>query len=144
MNLTGYDANMNRKPNLGTVILVDDDKVDQMMFKRVLNRSGVANRILFFQHPDEALDFLKIPGCEDIYMLFLDICMPRLDGFEFLDRAMSEVGPDFATIDVIILSTSSCPGDKERAASFSNVRDYLVKPLTDVDLKRVTSHYREA
>ena len=128
---------MSSVPKIGTVMLVDDDQVDHLIYKRVIDRSGLVEKTMSFQYPDKALEFLKTPHCPDIDVLFLDINMPRLNGFEFLDRAVVEVGPRFTKIAVVMLTTSLDPKDQERAASFKIVKGFLNKPLKIEDLERV-------
>tara|TARA_R110000850_G_scaffold17028_6_gene52668 strand:+ start:1380 stop:1799 length:420 start_codon:yes stop_codon:yes gene_type:complete len=130
---------MNDQAKIGTIMLVDDDKVDQMMYKRVINRSGLVGKIIPFQYPDEALAYLKTPDCDEIDVLLLDINMPRLTGFEFLERAIAEVGPAFAKVVVVMLTTSLDPSDKKRAASFSIVKAFHNKPITVEDLVHISS-----
>ncbi|WP_157044668.1 response regulator [Roseobacter sp. GAI101] len=130
---------MSDLPKIGTIMLVDDDQVDQMMYKRVIDRSGLVRKIISFQYPDKALEFLKAPDCGEIDVLLLDINMPRLNGFEFLERAVAEVGPAFAKVVVVMLTTSLDPKDKERADSFSIVKAFLNKPLTAADLEYISS-----
>ena len=83
---------MSKTPCIGTVMVVDDEEVDQFLYKRVLTRSGLVGNIIMFTYPDEALEYLKSAECEPIDVLLLDINMPRMSGFEFLDKATVEVG----------------------------------------------------
>lgn len=122
---------------LHTVLLIDDEKIDQMMYRRVIQRSGLVQTVLSFQYADEALEFLK--GCPDMRFdaIFLDINMPRMSGFEFLERATAELGEDFAKAVVIMLTTSLDPRDCERARSFGVVKAFFNKPLTGDHLEQV-------
>lgn len=113
-----------------TAMLVDDEALDQRHYRRVLERSGLVGEVISFIYPDEALDYLRRMDRPEIDLLFLDINMPRLNGFEFLETATQEFGPDFARTVVIMLTTSLDPGDEARAKSFSVVRDFINKPLT--------------
>ena len=120
---------MSNAPTIGTVMVVDDEEVDQYLYKRVLTRSGLVGKIIMFTYPDEALDFLKSAEREPIDVLLLDINMPRMTGFEFLDKATVELGDTLAKLLVIILSTSLDPEDIERANRYPVVKEYINKPL---------------
>jgi CheY-like chemotaxis protein len=115
-----------------------------MMYKQVIDRSGLFEKTISFQYPDNALGFLKTPDCPDIDVLFLDINMPRLNGFEFLDRAVTEVGPTFTKIVIVMLTTSLNPKDQEHAASFKIVKGFLNTPLKIEDLERVATLLSDA
>ena len=65
-------------------------------------------------------------------LILLDINMPKLDGFEFLDAASKALGADFAVV-VVMLTTSLNPADRDRAKQYAAIKEYLNKPLT-VDL----------
>ena len=121
---------MSKTPCIGTVMVVDDEEVDQFLYKRVLMRSGLVGNIIMFTYPDEALEYLKSAECEPINVLLLDINMPRMSGFEFLDRATVELGDRMAKLPVIVLSTSLDPDDIERTQRYPVVKEFISKPLT--------------
>ncbi|KIC19981.1 histidine kinase [Leisingera sp. ANG-Vp] len=111
-------------------MLIDDEQADQMMYRRVLKRSGMVRDQISFQYADEALAYLKKEDREEIDLILLDINMPRMNGFEFLEAATAELGPAFAKAVVVMLTTSIDPRDRERAEKFSVVRKFINKPLT--------------
>ncbi|MEP5731934.1 MAG: response regulator [Sulfitobacter sp.] len=111
-------------------ILIDDEEIDQRQYNRILKKSGMVGEVLTFTYADDALEYLKShPGlCVDV--IFLDINMPRMNGFEFLEAATAEFGDTFAKIVVAMLTTSLNPDDRARAEGFDVVRDFINKPLT--------------
>ncbi len=115
---------------IGLAVLVDDEKIDQMIYQRILERSGVVHKIMTFSMAEDALEFLKQPDCPEIDVIFLDINMPRMNGFEFLEAATAEFGEEFAKLVVVMLTTSLNPSDHDRAASYSVVKKFIHKPLT--------------
>ena len=125
-------------------LLVDDESFDQMMYKRIIERSGLVAEIMGFLAADHALEFLLNNPDRDIDVIFLDINMPRMDGFEFLEAATEQLGHDFAKVCVVMLTTSLNPSDERRAREFELVKDFLNKPLTLEDVRNVAELVRGA
>ena len=135
---------MNAHVKIGTAMLLDDEVFDQKHYHRILERSGMVENIVGFLYPDEALEYLRQKDRPEIDVLFLDINMPRLNGFEFLEAATKEFGNDFARTVVIMLTTSLDPEDEARARHFSVVKEYFNKPLLREHISRVCELLGEA
>lgn len=112
------------------LMIIDDDQVDQYLYKRIIKRSGVFTSTIMFSLATDALEHLRRTDREKIDLILLDINMPRMDGFEFLEVATKEFGEDLGSSIVVMMTTSLAPSDIERAKSFSVVADILNKPLT--------------
>ena len=132
--MTEYGRN---SPAIGTLMLIDDDTIDQMLYRRIVEESGLVGNYLAFVSAEDALDALRAEPHVDVDAILLDINMPRMDGFEFLEAASAELGDEFTKIVVIMLTTSLDPTDQERAASYSVVKDYLDKPLLQRHLEHI-------
>lgn len=115
---------------INLAMLIDDENVDQRLYKRVINRSGLIREVLVFSYADEALEHLKANPEIEVDVIFLDINMPRMNGFEFLDAAAKDLGEGFTKVVVAMLTTSLSPADQQRAKSFDVVKVYIQKPLT--------------
>ena len=120
-----------------TLLLVEDSDDDAYFFKRALQKSGAACSLSHVTNGAEAVDFLQnatTSGPKELPMaIFLDLKMPVLNGFEFLEWMRTQT---FASrIHVIVLSGSDYPEDKERVAKLG-ATDYLVKPVRVEDLHR--------
>lgn len=120
---------MNTEPRIGTVMTIDDEKVDQMLYRRILERSGLVDKVLSFRMAPEALAHLRKTDRDPVDVILLDVNMPQMNGFEFLEAASAELGEHFVSGVVIMLTTSLNPEDKARALRFNVVRDCLDKPL---------------
>ena len=112
------------------VLLIDDADIDQRLYRRMLERSEMVDEVQSFYYADEALDYLRANRAVEVDVIFLDINMPRMNGFEFLEAAIDEFGDAFARVVIVMLTTSLHPADRVRAEEFSVVRDFINKPLT--------------
>lgn len=115
-------------PEAVTVLLVDDDEVDVMVMKRAFERSGIINPLLVASDGLEALEMMRGEGGHDPlerpYIVLLDLNMPRMDGFEFLEEVRAD--PELKNAVIFVLTTSSADRDRELAYN-RNVAGYLVK-----------------
>ncbi len=111
------------------VMLIDDEEIDQKQYRRVLKRSGIVDNIITFAYADEAFEYLKNNGDLTIDVIFLDINMPRMNGFEFLEKVTLDLKHEFAHMVIVMLTTSLDPKDRERASKYDVVRDFINKPL---------------
>jgi two-component system chemotaxis response regulator CheY len=116
-----------------TLALVDDDRIYQFTTERMLQRLDANIKFLWFKDGEEALQFISdntgdATALPDI--LIVDINMPFLDGWQFLD-AFRAVREGLAkTIDIYMVSSSNDDRDLVRARSTDGVRDYVEKPIT--------------
>lgn len=120
---------------IGTLMLIDDNNVDQMLYKRVIDRSGLVHHLEQFVDARMALQKLREGLKPDA--ILLDINMPGMNGFDFLENAIAEFGDDFSVV-VVMLTTSMNPDDSSRAARYSVVKDYLSKPLKTEQLIKIS------
>lgn len=121
---------MTESAPIRNLMIIDDDQVDQYLHKRIIKRSGVFTSTIMFSLATDALEHLRKTDREDIDLIVLDINMPRMDGFEFLEVATKEFGEQLGSSIVVMMTTALAPRDIERAKSFCVVADILNKPLT--------------
>ncbi|MEP4198242.1 MAG: response regulator [Aliishimia sp.] len=113
---------------LGTVMIIDDEDIDQRQYLRILQRSGMTEDILQFAYADDALQWLETHRARRIDLILLDINMPRMNGFQFLDAL--DALDDFPNVNIIMmLTTSLAPQDQEKANAHKFVKGFLSKPL---------------
>lgn len=134
--MTPKDAH---NPRIGLAMLIDDEAIDQMIYRRVIGRSGCVSDVISFNYAEDALVYLKNPDNPKVDVIFLDINMPRMNGFQFLEAATKQLGPVFARSVIVMLTTSLDPLDHERAARFPVVQHFIQKPLTVEDVTQVAS-----
>src|ERR1041385_5626387 len=122
------------------VVLIDDSDIDLFVQRRFIELSGFAHQVLTFRSSREALNYLSDSNLKEYPdLIFLDLNMPEIDGFSFLEQYNKLVTN--APTRIIILTSSSSALDRDRAATYSNVIGFLSKPLTesnlaDIDLSR--------
>lgn len=124
----------NHLQNISTILIIDDNELDHILYKRIIKRSNRVDNVISFSYADEALEFLKREDRVNIDVIFLDINMPRMNGFEFLAAATDQLGDSFADAVIVMLTTSLATQDKERANQFDVVKAFLNKPLTVGDI----------
>lgn len=117
---------------MNRILLVDDDAVTNMMHQRVIERSGRVKTIDVVTDGQEALDLLRadlLNGCPLPELIFLDINMPGMGGFEFLEcYADMKIDPETQLV-IVMLSTSLLEADHARAEADPNVHSFCDKPL---------------
>ncbi len=114
-----------------TICIIDDDPIFVFGTKRLIIQSNFCENILVFENGMEALDYLKpvIENGEDIPdVIFLDLNMPIMDGWQFLDEFTKISTPQ--SIIIYIVSSSINPADTNRAKLYENVNKYVLKPIT--------------
>lgn len=115
------------------VCLVDDDDIYQYMMKRELRNTQLVKEIQIFPNGEQAMQFFssKKDHPNDLPdIIFLDLNMPIMNGWQFLDEYLL-LRPRLNKEIVIVLITSSFDGkDMERAKGYDEVTDYIVKPIT--------------
>jgi two-component system chemotaxis response regulator CheY len=115
------------------IALVDDDKVFQLTTLRTIQSAKLTDKILQFENGEEALIYLKQHAAETETLpdfIFLDINMPFVDGWMFLDDFASLKYVLKKEICIYMVSSSIDPRDVNRAKGNENVREYIIKPVS--------------
>jgi two-component system, chemotaxis family, chemotaxis protein CheY len=115
------------------IALVDDDKIFQLTASKTLKATAITDSILQFENGEEALKFLRehITDTDSLPdYIFLDINMPMIDGWMFLDDYENLKNKFSKPISIYMVSSSIDTRDIERARKNVNVKDYIVKPVT--------------
>lgn len=122
-----------------TVLLVDDDTFFHVACRRLMQRSGLVKTLIAFPMAEDALEFLAREDRPRIDVLFLDINMPKMNGFEFLEEATARFGKDFCSMIVVMLTSSLDPRDIERANASCAVDEFVNKPLLQAQIEAIAA-----
>jgi CheY-like chemotaxis protein len=119
---------------LDNILLIDDNDIDNLVNKKVLEKSGLAGQITVKMSALSAIEYLKnldVNNLDQIPdIIFLDIRMPEVDGFGFLDLFSSLNSTIRAKTRIVMLSSSIDSDDFHRAMSCPFVIKFINKPLT--------------
>jgi two-component system chemotaxis response regulator CheY len=120
-------------PKAPIIALVDDDKIFQLTASKTIKASAITDKILQFENGEDALQFIrKNVGNASVLpdYIFLDLNMPYIDGWMFLDDYDSLKASLAKPIEIYVVSSSIDPRDITRARNNKNVKDYVTKPVT--------------
>ena len=124
---------------LDLILCVDDDPITLMLCKMVITRSDFAKELLTAQNGEEALNYfddLKLNNLGNEIsrypqLIFLDLNMPVMGGWEFLDHfCKDDYREAFKDCKVIVLSSTIDPEDIRKAKTYPMVLDFLSKPIS--------------
>jgi len=117
-----------------SILVVDDNEADQMITRTAINDYNPNIKILVAYDGTEALQVLRELN-EPPSIILLDINMPQMNGFEFLEKYKTVCNSAI----IVMLSSSDQEQDKMRALSHSDVKDYITKPITMEDLRNAVT-----
>ena len=137
-----------------SVLVIDDSYTNFYMIKRAFKKDNVFSNFFYKENGKEGLEFLKsylkeyyehqaVYGEEYLALLvLLDINMPAMNGFEFLDKYDNLSKTDKSKIaNIVMYSTSDSKSDINRALNYDNVLDYVVKPMENENLTSIFTKY---
>lgn len=138
---------MNKK--LNRVLLIDDDEATNFLNRHVIEEAGVATEIKTVLNGKEAIEFLTNTGPYKIHgdnfpqpmLILLDINMPVMDGWEFLEAYQKLPEHLKCHTIVVMVTTSFNPDDRKRAERIAELADYRNKPLTSELLEELMAKF---
>ncbi|HKR05734.1 MAG TPA: response regulator [Bacteroidia bacterium] len=120
------------KVKYAKVLLIDDNTLDNFVNKKLVEMNSFASKVEVFESAQAALDYLKNEKTENLPdIIFLDIMMPIMDGFQFLDKFELLHESIHTKCKIIMLSTSDSFKDLNRANKNRFVHKFLNKPLNE-------------
>lgn len=137
------------KKRLNCVLLVDDDKGTNFINQMIIKKADIADHIQTVLNGKEALDFITNKGkyekAGNVFpqpmLTLLDINMPVMDGWEFLEAYHALEENQKGKIIIIMLTTSLNPDDKIRAEEISEVSGFKSKPLSIETVEEIMKTY---
>ena len=131
---------MTKKAHIQTAIVIDDSEADRIILSRFIEISNFAEEVVTFSCPYQALNALTSGMYNpSTTMIFLDVHMPIMDGFEFLDK-FNATGINAQNFKVVFNSGSENLYDKDRAMKFPNVVRFNTKSSNFDWLDRLSSN----
>ena len=131
---------------LDLAIIVDDTPVDRYTASYVIKKHGFAREVLEFDMATKAIAYLE-ENKDNLKMLpqviLLDISMPEMDGFQFLDRLAMLPQCVKQSCCIVMLSSSLNPSDHERAENNPVVKKFINKPLSKGYLEEIKQLYEK-
>lgn len=121
-----------------TCLLIDDNYIDNFVTRKILESGNFAEKIIVQQSPGDALLALK-HGVIKPDVIFLDVRMPGMTGFEFLEEydklELDEANP----VKIFMLSSSLDPTDMNNSLNSRHVAQFIHKPLTYESLEELST-----
>jgi CheY-like chemotaxis protein len=132
------------KKKLNCILLVDDDPDDNMYHQIILDEMNIAHRIDVALNGLDALAYLKNNKLEAPEIIFLDLNMPKMNGWEFLEHYKHLNKEQKARVVLVILTTSANPDHIKKAKEIEEVTGFETKPLTKQMLHNLLNkHFKD-
>jgi CheY-like chemotaxis protein len=134
---------------LNKILCVDDDQITLMLCKKVIERATFANEIITLQNGEEAFNYFKDLSVEIANkieveypkLVFLDLNMPVMDGWEFLDGYRENKFQETFSTNFIVLSSTIDPLDYNKSKTYPFVIDFIAKPITKEILETLKERF---
>ncbi len=132
------------KRKLNCILLIDDDLDDNYYHQLIISEMGIANHIDTVGNGIEALNYLKKENQIPPDLIFLDINMPKMNGWEFLEQYKHLGEVQKAKVVIMILSTSANPDDIKRSKEIQEVTGFESKPLSKELMTEILKQHFQA
>jgi len=127
-----------------TILLIDDDYISNFITEILILREEFAQKVVTFLSAEDALVYLQSAAQENTSfpdIIFLDLNMPGMNGFEFLEAYKQIPATSLAACRLYMLSSAVDAQDIVLAKNMELVEDFISKPLTTVDMDVISERY---
>lgn len=112
------------------ILIIDDDPGVLYYHEMMVMESGLSSNPNCFNNPLSALEYLESNSNKNVdFLIFLDLNMPRMSGWEFLDK-LNEIKLEI-NYKVVIVTSSLSQNDKIKSANYAQIEAFWEKPLTE-------------
>lgn len=119
-------------------IIIDDNKIDLLIARKAISASAIeTGMILEFGNAINALEYVKTYNPEHHTVMLIDIQMPVMNGFAFMDEFEKFPEEKRTHFTCMYLTSSSNDLDKLRAEKYSDIKSFMNKPLTSPGLEDI-------
>ena len=132
--------------NFYNICIIDDDLIYQYTISKMIKLIDLAKNVIVFSDGEKALEFLiENFDCDDNLpdIILLDINMPIMDGFQFMDEYVKIKPRVGKKIQIYMVSSSVDPNDIERAKRISDISDYIIKPINPDELIALVESFQK-
>ena len=127
------------EPRLKLVMIIDDNEIDNLINRKILQNNKIAEEIQVFESAIIALDHLKT-YTQFPQIIFVDVKMPEMDGFQFLSEYELLDENLRKNCKIFMVSSTVDPEDIRQIKSNKNVSKLISKPLTNIALTELDLH----
>ncbi len=117
------------------IMVIDDDPICNLLTTKVIEKANIDSKIQVFDNALDALERLETNNKSMPNMIFLDLNMPVLHGWDFVNSFMELDPQKTKDVSLVILSASSNQSDLEKAIEVGCVQKYITKPLKTDDVR---------
>lgn len=133
------------KSKFKAVMLIDDNEIDNLINQKMIEAADITENIYTHTGAKSAIEFLKnLEKLEDVgnnilpEVIFLDIDMPLMDGFQFLDEFDKLGSVTKEKCKIVMLTSSINPQDVNKSKNYTYVKKYINKPLSQENLENLS------
>ena len=120
------------------VLIIDDDSIVLFIQEKMLKKYGITDAPCSFKDARKAIAFLETQKSEDVFLILLDINMPGMNGWDFLEKIRSmEISEK---VFVFMVTSSIDSYDKEKAKNYPNVVSFIEKPISADNCIKIKEH----
>ncbi len=129
---------------LNKLFVVDDDSIYHLITSHMIKNTHIVENVEYFFNGYEAIEFLKAKKDQPSELpdiIFLDLFMPIMDGWGFLEEYTKMKEMIKKEITIYIISSSISPSDIQRAKTMNEVSDFIIKPLDKDKFYQIVDNY---